>query len=86
MHLNNQRTDSRLSHATVRCLHEDRLLVAMAAAPTEDFQFTGLQPEACEHNMLACCLFFAYNLLGALVYSSVDSTGYTASNPKPSLH
>lgn len=66
-------------------MHEDRLLVAMASAPTpsmkhksaitKDFQFTGLQSDACEHNVFSCYLFFVYNLLGALVYSSVDSTG-----------
>lgn len=66
-------------------VYEDRLLVAMASAPTlstkhkslvtEDFQFTGLRPDACEHNVFSCYLFFVYNLFGALVYSSADSTG-----------
>lgn len=41
----------------------------------KDFQFTGLQSDACEHSVFSCYLFFVYNLLGALVYSSVDSTG-----------
>lgn len=66
-------------------VHEDRLLVVMASAPPlslkhrslipKDFQFTGLQVAACEHNVVFCCLVFVYNLLGALVYSSVHSTG-----------
>lgn len=77
-------------------MHKDRVLAAMASAPTlsvkhkslvtEDFQLTGLQPAACKHNAFSCYLFFVYSLFGALVYSSVDSTGEATLNLKPSLH